>query len=720
MKLVIAEKPSVAKTIAKVIGASKHNDGYLSGGGYAVSWCFGHLAELAQAESYNESYGKWKHSDLPIIPDTWQYAVSEDKRKQFEIISNLMHDKSVTEVINACDAGREGELIFRTVFNLAGCSKPMKRLWISSMEDTAIKDAFNNLRPGSEYDALYNAALCRSKADWLVGINATRLFSVLYHRTLNVGRVISPTLAMIVQREAEIKAFKSEPFYKVLLDFDGFKAESERFDDEESAAAVAQICNNEETVVKAVEHKEKSEKTPTLYDLTTLQREANRTLGYTAQQTLDYLQSLYEKKLCTYPRTDSKFLTEDMRNTVDEIVAISADVLGLMSPKSVNRDKVCNNKKVSDHHAIILTKSVKNTDTHSLLAGEQEILKLIAKRTLCAVSEPYVYTETSAVVCCGGKEFTTKGKSVISLGWKAFFKTDEEDNSLPKLSEGQSLITNYISVKEGKTTPPKHFTEDTILSAMENAGANDIPDEAFSGYPAHAGLRGEKEEQQSGVDTRQTAGVTERSLFRRGLGTPATRAAIIEKLVSVGFVTRTKGQKTVNLIPEGIGASLITILPEELQSPLLTAQWEQQLLLIEKGEINPDDFMSEIEDMVNTLVRDYKVIDGAEVLFPSGREVVGKCPRCGSNVTESKKGYFCEKNDCRFALWKDNRFLTSKRVSLSSKMAEKLLKDGKAYVSGIYSEKTGKKYDAFIVMTDDGTKTTFGLDFTKGGALNGR
>ena len=685
MKLVIAEKPSVAKTIAKVIGATKHNDGYLSGDGYAVSWCFGHLAELAQAESYNESYGKWKYSDLPIIPDTWQYAVSEDKRKQFEIISNLMHDKSVTEVINACDAGREGELIFRTVFNLAGCSKPMKRLWISSMEDTAIKDGFNNLRPGSEYDALYNAALCRSKADWLVGINATRLFSVLYHRTLNVGRVVSPTLAMIVQREAEIKAFKSEPFYKLFLDFDGFKAESERFADEESAAAVAQICNNEEAVVKAVERKEKSEKAPTLYDLTTLQREANRTLGYTAQQTLDYLQSLYEKKLCTYPRTDSKFLTEDMKNTVNEIVAISADVLGLMSPNSINKDKVCNNKKVSDHHAIILTKSVKNTDTHSLLAGEQEILKLIAKRTLCAVSEPYVYTETSAVICCGGKEFNAKGKSVINLGWKAFVKTDEEDNNLPKLSEGQSLITNYISVKEGKTTPPKHFTEDTILSAMENAGANDIPDEAE----------------------------------RKGLGTPATRAAIIEKLVSVGFVTRTKGQKNVNLIPEGIGASLITILPEELQSPLLTAQWEQQLLLIEKGEINPDDFMSAIEDMVNTLVRDYKVIDGAEVLFPSGREVVGKCPRCGSNVTESKKGYFCEKNNCRFALWKDNRFLTSKRVSLSSKMAEKLLKDGKAYVSGIYSEKTGKKYDAFIVMTDDGTKTTFGLDFTKGGTLNG-
>lgn len=679
MKLVIAEKPSVAKTIANVIGATKHNDGYLSGNGYAVSWCFGHLAELAQAESYNESYGKWKYEDLPIIPDAWQYAVSEDKRKQFEVITSLMRDESITEVINACDAGREGELIFRTVFNLSGCKKPMKRLWISSMEDTAIKDGFNNLRPGSEYDNLYLAAICRSKADWLVGINATRLFSVLYHRTLNVGRVVSPTLAMIVQREAEINAFKSEPFYKTVLEFDGFRAESERFADEESATAAAQICNNDEAVVKSVERKEKSEKAPALYDLTTLQRDANRILGYTAQQTLDYLQSLYEKKLCTYPRTDSKFLTDDMKGSVSDIAAISADVLDLVSPKNINADKICNSKKVSDHHAIILTKSVKSTDVNSLIAGEQEILKLIARRTLCAVSEPYVYTETTAVISCGGREFNTKGIFVTNPGWKIYLKADEPGSNLTELYEGQILNPKYISVTEGKTTPPKHFTEDTILSAMEKAGAKDMPDEAE----------------------------------RKGLGTPATRASIIEKLVSVSFVTRKKGQKTVNLIPDGIGASLITILPEELQSPLLTAEWEQQLLRVEKGEMKPDEFMSAIENMVNTLVRDYKVIDGAEVLFSSGRTVVGKCPRCGSNVTESKRGYFCEKNDCRFALWKDNRFLTSKRVGLTKKMAEMLLRDGKAYVSRIYSEKTGKKYDAFIVMTDDGAKTTFSLDFNK-------
>lgn len=679
MKLVIAEKPSVARSIAKVVSAVKQCDGYLSGGGYAVSHCFGHLAELAQAETYDERYGKWKREDLPIIPVAWQYAVSDDKKQQFEILSGLMNNPEVTEVINACDAGREGELIFRTVYNLANCKKPIKRLWISSMEDAAIKEGFNNLRPGSDYDNLYRAALCRSKADWLVGINATRLFSVLYHRTLNVGRVVSPTLAMLVQREAQIKAFQSEPFYKTVLDFNGFKAESEKFSDKGNAEYTAKACEADIAVVQSIEKKEKSEKAPTLYDLTTLQREANRTLGYTAQQTLDYLQSLYEKKLCTYPRTDSKFLTDDMKPTVSDIVSVSADVLGAQEPSTVNADKICDSKKVSDHHAIILTKSVKNTDIQSLLAGEREILKLIARRTLCSVSEPFMYAETSAVIFCGGREFTVKKKSVISLGWKSYLKSDGTDDKPIELAEGQILDKKTVSVAEGKTTPPKRFTEDTILSAMEKAGKEDMPDEAE----------------------------------RKGLGTPATRAGIIEKLVSVGFVVRKKEQKSVYLVPDGIGASLITILPEALQSPILTAEWEQQLLQIEKGELSADEFMSEIEDMVNNLVRDYRVVDGAEVLFPSGRTVVGKCPRCGSDVTESKKGFFCEKNECRFALWRDNRFLTSKKVNLTKKMAETLLRDGKAYVSGIYSERTGKKYDAFIVMTDDGTKTTFSLDFDK-------
>ena len=684
MRLVIAEKPSVAKALSKVIGASKYNEGYISGGGYAVSWCFGHLAELANAESYDPKYAKWRYEDLPIMPDAWQYVVSEDKRRQFETLKALMNDEAVTEVINACDAGREGELIFRSVYNIAGCTKPVKRLWISSMEDEAIRDGFNNLRPGSDYDNLYNAAVCRSKADWLVGINATRLFSVLYHRTLNVGRVVSPTLAMIVQREAEINAFKGEPFYKVQLDFGSFKAESDRIADKSEALALAESCNNQEAVVTSAERKEKAEKPTTLYDLTTLQRDANRLLGYTAQQTLDYLQSLYEKKLSTYLRTDSKYLTDDMKGTVSETVAISAKVLDAVVPAEVNAAQVCSSKKVSDHHAVILTKSVDNMDISTLLAGEREILKLIARRTLCAVSDPYRYTETKAVISCAGAEFSVKGKSTIDLGWKAYIEADAADNTIPALTENEPLDVNYIAVTEGKTTPPKHFTEDTILSAMEKAGVKDTPKEAE----------------------------------RKGLGTPATRAGIIEKLVSVGFVSRKKGQKTVSLIPGEAGASLVTILPEELQSPLLTAEWEQQLLLIEKGELDPDTFMTAIKTIVENLVKNYTAVDGAEVLFPSGRPVIGKCPRCGSDITESKKGFFCEKNDCRFALWKDNRFLTNKRVSLTKNMAETLLSDGKAYVSGIYSEKTGKKYDAYIVMNDNGAKTLFSLDFNR--SSNGR
>jgi len=500
---------------------------------------------------------------------------------------------------------------------------------------------------------------------------------VLYHRTLNVGRVVSPTLSMIVQREAEIKAFKSEPFYKVVLNFNGFKAESERFDHEDEANAVAKMCNRSSAVIQAVEKNEKRENAPALYDLTTLQRAANRLLGYTAQQTLDYLQNLYEKKLCTYPRTDSKFLTEDMNASVNEMTGIAAKILGTEAPNNINSNNVCDNAKVTDHHAIILTKSAKQADVKSLIAGEREILKLIARRMLCAVSEAYLYTETTVDILCAGTSFKAKGKTVSSMGWKLYLSSNDKDEILPELYEGQILNAEYVTVTEGKTTPPKHYTEDTILSAMEKAGEKEMPENAE----------------------------------RKGIGTPATRAAMIEKLVSVGFITRVKGHKTVNLLPDNVGTSLITILPEELQSPLLTAEWEHQLLSVEKGEMKPEDFLSGIKKMVSDTVHDYKVIDGAEILFPSGRTVVDKCPRCGSNVTESKKGYFCEKNSCKFALWRDNRFLTSKRINLSQKVAQELLKNKKAYVSGIYSERTGKRYNAFILMNDDGVRTNFSLEF---------
>ena len=678
-KLVIAEKPSVAKSLASVLGAVKRENGFLEGNGYIVSWCFGHLAEFASAEAYDEKYEKWNYADLPIVPDPWEYAVSRDKAQQFNLLKSLMLRADVSEVINACDAGREGEAIFRTVYNLAGCNKPMKRLWISSMEDAAIKEGFDNLRDGRDYDNLYVSALCRSKADWLVGINGTRLFSVLYHRTLNVGRVVSPTLALIVQREAEIGSFTPELFYTVNASFDSFSAVTERFSDKSEAEKVRQECDGQSMVVKSVSCKEKSENAPALYDLTTLQRDANRQLGYTAQQTLDYLQSLYEKKLVTYPRTDSRYLPDDMEDGVKTLVLGSAGICDLNPPDMILPGQICNSKKVSDHHAIIPTAAAGAADQESLPAGEREILRLVARQVLMSVGEQYRYEETEVTLEAKGAVFTAKGKRIIHPGWKAFVKKEKEDKELPVLKEWDLIVPESTEIKEGKTTPPKHYTEDTLLSAMETAGVKDMPEDAE----------------------------------RKGLGTPATRAAILEKLVETGFIERQKSKKTVNLIPTQVGRSLITVLPEQLQSPLLTAEWENRLKQIERGEAEADDFIRDITALVDDLVRNYEPVKGSEVLFPSGREEIGKCPRCSSPVTESKKGYFCEKNDCRFGLWRDNKFLTAKKINLTRKMASALLKDGKTYVSGIYSEKTGKSYDAFIRLEDDGTRSVYKLEFEK-------
>ena len=678
MKLVITEKPSVAKSISAVLGADQRRDGYFEGGDYLVSWCFGHLAELASAEVYDEAYAGWSREQLPIIPESWQYSVGRDKKKQLDLLTELMRRSDVTEIINACDAGREGELIFRTVYLLAGCVKPVKRLWISSMEDAAIREGFENLRDGSEYDHLYDAALCRSKADWLVGINATRLFSVLYHRTLNVGRVVSPTLALLVQREAEIKAFQPEPFYTVKLDAGDFTAVSEKMKNRPDAENLKSACAGASAVIRSVEQKEKSEKAPALYDLTTLQRDANRILGFTAQQTLDYLQSLYEKKLCTYPRTDSRFLTDDMESGVPAVAACAAGILGV-SVGDVFSKQVCDSRKVSDHHAVIPTMAAGEAELSALTAGEREVLKLVARQVLMAVSAPYSYLETVVTVECGGRVFTAKGKTVLNAGWKSYAAGEQKEKALPPMTEGQSIDSFAVSLEEGKTKPPARYTEDTLLSAMETAGAKEMPDDAE----------------------------------RKGLGTPATRAGILEKLVSSGFVERKKNKKAVSLVPQDIGISLITVLPEQLQSPLLTAEWENMLKEIERGELSPEAFMEQISRMVSELVRDYEPVSGAEVLFPSGRPVVGKCPRCGGPVTESKTGFFCERRDCRFGLWKDNRYLSAKHIILTKKMAEALLKDGKTFVSGMYSEKTGKSYSAYLVLTDDGQKSSYALEFDR-------
>ena len=698
-RLVIAEKPSVAKSLAAVLGAANRRDGYLEGNGWLVSWCLGHLAGLADAATYNPDYAKWRYDDLPILPESWRFTIAKDKRDQFDVLRTLLRREDVTEVVNACDAGREGELIFRTVYCLAGCQKPMKRLWISSMEDSAIREGFANLRPGADYDGLHQAALCRAKADWLVGINATRLFSVLYHRTLNIGRVMSPTLALIVQREAEIDAFKPVPFYSVALDLPGFTAASARMDKKADAEQLKNACQGGTVTVKQVERRDKSEKPPALYDLTTLQRDANRLLGYTAQQTLDYLQNLYEKKLCTYPRTDSRYLTSDMAEGLPVLVNLVANAMPFRKGIAISCDAaaVINDKKVTDHHAIIPTRNIQEADLSALPVGERAVLELVALRLLCAVAEPHTYAETAVMVECAGAEFSAKGRTVKQPGWRALdaayragLKNAEPDKEtedkalpdggrLPELAEGQSLPVAGAAVKEGKTTPPKHYTEDTLLSAMETAGKDEMPEDAE----------------------------------RKGLGTPATRAGILEKLVSTGFLERKKSKKQVQLLPSHDAVSLITVLPEQLQSPLLTAEWEYRLGEIERGELAPEDFMSGISAMLQELVGTYQVIKGTEYLFTPPREVVGKCPRCGGEVAEMQKGFFCQDKSCNFAIWKNSKWWAMKRKQPTKAIVTALLKDGRARVTGLYSEKSGKTYDATVVLDDDGRYANFKLDFDR-------
>ena len=687
MKLVLAEKPSVAQSIAKVIGANKREDGYLEGNGYVVSWCVGHLVELAQPESYDSKFSKWSYNDLPIFPDNWQYQVSAATKKQFGILKKLMARKDVESLVCATDAGREGELIFRLVYHQCHCKKPIERLWISSMEDVAIQEGFEHLRPGSDYDALYEAALFRERADWLVGINATRLFSTLYGQTLNVGRVMTPTLAMAVMREAAIAAFRPEPFYTVLLDDGRIKFSSERFTRKEDAEIVMKRCSGNTVVITKAEKKEKAEKPPALYDLTSLQRDANRTLGFTAQQTLDYAQSLYEKKLITYPRTDSRYLTEDVETTLPDLVELlfSTFPVNGVDCISVHAKQVINGKKVTDHHAILPTREVAKCYMNELPKGEQEILNLIITRLFSAVGEPYRYAETIIEAVCEDTLFSAKGKTMLQKGWKAFEKHQEStkvEKDLPSLLINDVLKIASVEIKDGKTTPPKHYTEDTLLQSMENAGADEMPEDAE----------------------------------RKGLGTPATRASIIEKLVRIGFLERKGDKKTKYLIPTHKGTALVTVMPEQIQSPSMTADWEEKLLLIEKKEYSGDDFMQEIKDTILHLVKHYEVIQDAEVLMSKERNSIGKCPVCGSPVANRPKGYFCSDRECRFALWKNNRYFESIGKSLTDSMAEKLLGYGRIKLNGCKSAKTGRTFNATVLMEVDETgRTSFSMEFENGG-----
>ncbi len=684
MKLVIAEKPSVAQAIANVLGAINKKDGYIEGNGYMVTWCVGHLVGLASTESYNENYKKWNKEHLPIIPNQFMYEPSKEKEKKLKLICTLINKKDVNCVINACDAGREGELIFRLVYNYAKSSKVIKRLWISSMEDSAIKEGFDNLKDGKDFELLYQAALCRSQADWIVGINATRLFSILYNDKLNVGRVMSPTLAMIVERNANILAFESKPFYNVIIEKEGVTFSKEKIQEKQLAEQILMDTKNHPFVVESIESKEKTEKPPKLYDLTTLQREANRKLGFTANQTLEYTQALYEKKIVTYPRTDSKFLTDDMKAIVPIIAEISASKLGVKSGKC-NTEQIIDNKKVTDHHGIVPTKTLENYNIDNLPHGEKAVLTLIMLRLLCSISKDFKYQETIISAKSGENTFTCKGKTIIDNGFKVYLQKDEKEDeiekTLPTLSEGEIIENFEVSIKEGKTTPPKQFTEDTILSAMETAGMGENVEKEFC-----------------------------------GIGTPATRASIIEKLVAVNLLERKGDKKTKYLIPTEKGTALITVLPEDISSPVMTTAWEEKLKSIELDKIDAKEFMSEISEMVSSLVNNYEVVQGSESLFPnqsSGNKEIGKCPRCGGSIVDTKKVFSCSNKDCEFALWKENKFFTSKKKTITEKIAVELLTKGYVVMKGCFSEKTNKTYNCIIHLDDDGGKyvnfkTTFG------------
>ena len=687
----MTEKPSVAISYAKILGVHGRQDGYLEGNGYLVSWCVGHLVELAPPSAYGEQYVKWNIADLPILPEKWQYLVSASTKKQFGILKKLMHRADVNTVVNSCDAGREGELIFRLVYEQAGCKKPVSRLWLSSMEDSAVRAGFANLKPSTEYDALYQAALCRERADWMVGINCSRLFSCLYGRPLAVGRVMTPTLAMTVEREAAIAAFVPKKFYTVALELtSGFVASSRRISEKAAAEKLLAGCREEMvSTIQKITRREKAENPPPLYDLTTLQRDANRLLGYSAQQTLDYVQSLYEKQLTTYPRTDSCYIADEDEEMLEELAEELEDFLGFVSEDAdddVPRTRrTVNRQKVTDHHAILPTRSMLQADLDALPKGERNILKLIIARTLMAVSKPFRYLETLLTTECAGEEFTAKGKEILEEGWKAverkvladILNRKREFTALPQVEESECGILN-AELKEGQTSPPKHFTEDTLLHSMETASADSMPE---------------------GVE-------------RQGIGTPATRAATIEKLVQKGFLERKGDKKTKVLLPTDKGKALITVMPEEIQSADMTADWETKLLRVERGEMEPETFMTEINDMISSLVNTTEAVKGASALMKN--KVIGVCPNCGNSVVEREKGYFCENRECRFVLWKDNAFFKRLGKRMDAHVADRLLRDGRVRLKDCKSSK-GKTYNATVLLsTEADGRSKFSLEFEGG------
>lgn len=674
MQLIICEKPSVGMTISSALGIETKKDGYMESEDFLVSWCIGHLAELSAPSCYGKCYEKWSLEALPILPKTWQLTISKDKEKQFSVLKALLFRNDVTEVINACDAGREGELIFRFVMEKTGCKKPVKRLWISSMEESAIRKGFENLKDGADYDSLYQSALCRAKADWIVGINATRLFSLLYNHTLNVGRVQSPTLKILADRSDAITNFKKEKHYHVHLVLDGTEAVSDRFSSKEAAEKVAKTCKGKSAVCTSLTSEKKEALPPKLFDLTALQKEANRIFGYTAKQTLDLAQSLYEKKLLTYPRTDSNYLTDDMKETAEAVIHTFLSKFSFMQGVKLIPEVtgLLNSKKVSDHHAVIPTMELEKMELSMLPESERNILFLAGARLLMACGTSHIYETVTAVFSCENHTFTAKGKTVLSSGWKEIEtlflmslkekQAKEDEKELPAFCEGESFEGFSIKVTEHDTLPPKAYTESTLLSSMERAGNKETTEDAE----------------------------------RKGLGTPATRASIIEKIIKAGFVIR-KGKQ---LIPTKDGINLISVLPKTLTSPLLTAEWENELSRIAKGEADADSFMEKIEAMTKDLIENADAEKAKAELFKEEKTVIGLCPRCQSPVYEGKKNYYCSNRDCSFSMWKNDRFFEDRKITFTPKIAKALLKDKKVKVKDIYSHKTGKTYDGNVVLCD--------------------
>lgn len=685
MQLVIAEKPSVAQTIAKVLGATIRKDGYVEGNGYIVSWCVGHLVGLAKPETYGDQYKTWSFDTLPIIPESYKFTINAKTKDQYDVLKKLMADSRVDELVCATDPGREGECIFRYVYNMAKCKKPFKRLWTSSLEESAIREGFAKLKNGRDYDNLFAAGFCRSKADWLVGMNASRLFSLRYNAHLNIGRVQTPTLAMIAERDDKIKNFVKEKYFTVEIGTEQFSsfASSERIDDESSAKELADACSGSSAVVKSVKSETKTVNPPKLYDLTTLMREANRYFGFTAQQTADYTQSLYEQKLVTYPRTDSQYITEDMQGTFENVAQAAMDLINIRVD-CIDAQKVINHSEEywakHDHHAIIITEQAAESDISSLPSGEQNVFRLIAAKTILAAAKPHIYETTTAVLECAETEFKANGKIIIENGWKeqeqhfknslkgsAEKETADDEKTLPPLNEGETLSPVVSAAAEHWTSPPKAFTEDTLLSAMETAGNKDY-DDSFD-------------------------------VEKKGLGTPATRAKIIENLIKREYLVRNK--KQLNVTDKGI--NLISVVPDEVKSPKMTADWETRLLAIERGEESADSFMSEIDGYVSELVKKYGSVDESSKFASASREreIIGVCPNCGKSVVEFPKSFSCEsgKDGCGFVIWK-----SVSEKSVSSAQAKNLLEKRKTdLLKGFKSKKTGNTFDAFLVLKDDNT-----------------